>query len=63
MLNSLKPGGIAAVEDIDVSGAFCYPDNPHFRRCIELYSSVVRRKGGGPGYRPQVAKSATPGRL
>jgi ubiquinone/menaquinone biosynthesis C-methylase UbiE len=48
MLNSLQPGGIAAVEDIDVSGAFCYPDNPHFRRCIELYSSVVRRKGGDP---------------
>ena len=48
MRDSLKPSGIVAVEDIDVSGAFCYPQNPHFRRLTELYSKVVRRKGGDP---------------
>jgi SAM-dependent methyltransferase len=48
MRDSLKPGGVVAVEDIDVSGAFCYPENPHFGRTIELYSDVVRRKGGDP---------------
>jgi SAM-dependent methyltransferase len=48
MRESLKPGGIVAVEDIDCSGAFCYPENSHFRRTLELYTGVVRRKGGDP---------------
>ena len=48
MRDSLRPGGIVVVEDIDVSGAFCYPANPHFRRLTELYSRVVRLKGGDP---------------
>lgn len=53
MRDSLKTGGVIAVEDIDMSGAFCYPENPHFHRLTELYSKVVRRKGGDPdiGYK------------
>lgn len=48
MRESLKAGGVIAIEDIDCSGAFCYPENIHFRRTMELYSRVVRRKGGDP---------------
>lgn len=48
MYDSLKPGAVVAVEDIDVSGCFCYPENPHYDRGVELYRGVVRRKGGDP---------------
>lgn len=48
MRESLKPGWIIAIEDIDCSGSFSYPENPHFRRTLEIYCQVVRRKGGDP---------------
>ena len=48
MRESLKPGGTIAIEDIDCSGSFCYPENSCFRRTLELYCRVVRRKGGDP---------------
>ena len=53
MRDALTPGGIVVVEDINMTGSLCYPQNPHFRRAIELYSSVVRRRGGDPdiGYK------------
>lgn len=44
----LRPGGLVAVEDIDFSGSFAYPDCPAFRRYLELYCGVVRRRGGDP---------------
>jgi len=48
MYKSLKPGAVVAVEDIDASGCFCYPESPHYKRGVELYRAVVRRKGGDP---------------
>ena len=45
---SLRPGGILAVEDIDLAGYFCEPEPPAFRRFVELYTQVARRRGGDP---------------
>lgn len=56
-----RPGGFVVVEDIEMSGSICYPDNSHFRRSIELYRSVVRQRGGDPdiGYKlPSLLRAA-----
>jgi SAM-dependent methyltransferase len=45
---SVRPGGIVAVEDIDFSGYFTYPESAAFRRYHALYCEVVRRRGGDP---------------
>lgn len=50
----LRPGGFLAVEDIDFSGHFAYPDSAAFRRYHELYCSVVRRRGGDPDIGPRL---------
>jgi SAM-dependent methyltransferase len=44
----VRPGGMVAVEDIDFSGYFTYPECAAFRRYHELYCAVVRRRGGDP---------------
>jgi ubiquinone/menaquinone biosynthesis C-methylase UbiE len=44
----LRPGGIIVVEDIDVSGQFCYPDSPAFRRSVALYALAAERRGADP---------------
>jgi SAM-dependent methyltransferase len=43
-----KPGGRVVIEDTDLSGQYCYPDNPAFTRFRDLYSAVVRAGGGDP---------------
>lgn len=50
----LRPGGIFAVEDIDFSGCFTYPDNRAFRRYHELYCATVLRRGGDPNIGPRL---------
>jgi SAM-dependent methyltransferase len=50
----LRPGGFLAVEDIDFSGHFTYPESPAFRRYHELYCAVVRRRGGDPNIGPRL---------
>jgi len=37
----LRPGGRIALEDIDFSGHFTYPESPAFRRYHELYCATV----------------------
>jgi SAM-dependent methyltransferase len=44
----LAPGGALVVVDIDCTGHFCYPDNPVFRRYVQLYSEVARARGCDP---------------
>lgn len=44
----VRPGGILAVEDIDFSGSFTWPESAAYRRYHELYCSVVRGRGGDP---------------
>ncbi|MGB7977102.1 MAG: hypothetical protein WCF81_22750 [Roseiarcus sp.] len=41
----LAPGGRMAIEDIDMSGAFCYPPEPAQDRFQALYTEAVRRGG------------------
>jgi len=47
-LRQLRPGGILALEDIDFSGSFTYPEIPAFRKFYDLYNAVVRCRGGDP---------------
>jgi len=46
--NCLRPGGRLAVEDIDFTGYFTYPEYEPFERYRELYSASVARRGGDP---------------
>lgn len=48
MVNCLRPGGILAIEDCDLSGHFCYPPSQMFDRYVELVREVMRRRGGDP---------------
>jgi ubiquinone/menaquinone biosynthesis C-methylase UbiE len=43
---TLRAPGTVILEDIDFSGAFCYPAHPAFARYCELYVEVIRRRGG-----------------
>ena len=46
MRQMTRPGGVVAVESMDYSGYYCYPDLPSFRRCIELLYEMKRVTGG-----------------
>ena len=48
MKMAVKPNGFVAIEDLQFSGHFCYPDCPAFDRYIQLYQQVVINKGGDP---------------
>ena len=50
----LRPGGRMAVEDVDFSGYFTYPDSPAFQRYRELYCATVIRRGGDPNIGPRL---------
>jgi SAM-dependent methyltransferase len=54
MLRVLRPGGVLAVEDIDFSGYFCYPDNAAFQRYCALYTESVQRRGGDANIGPRL---------
>lgn len=51
---SLRPGGVVAVEDIDFSGYFTYPESPAFLRYRELYCAIVHRRGADPNIGPRL---------
>ena len=50
----LRPGGVVAIEDIDFSGYFTYPECKAFRRYHELYCATVLRRGGDPNIGPRL---------
>jgi SAM-dependent methyltransferase len=50
----LRPGGLVAVEDVDFSGYFTYPECPAFRRYHALYCDAVRRRGANPNIGPRL---------
>ncbi len=54
LLETLEPGGVIAVEDIDFSGAFSHPPNPSCDRFFALYQEVVRVKGGDADIGPKL---------
>jgi SAM-dependent methyltransferase len=51
---ALKPHGLLILEDIDIRGIFCYPDDPAVIRFRELYAQVVRRRGADPDIGPRL---------
>ena len=48
LVRRLRPGGVLAVEDTDISGSLCYPPSPAFERCRDLFGAAVRCPGGDP---------------
>ena len=44
--DGLRIGGTLILEDIDFTGAFCYPPSGAFNRYCELYTEVIRHRGG-----------------
>ena len=50
----LRPGGRVALEDIDFSGYFTYPESKAFRRYHELYCATVAQRGGDPNIGPRL---------
>jgi SAM-dependent methyltransferase len=58
---ALRPGGLLIVEDIDFKGSFAWPENTAFRRYCELYTAVVRRRGGDPDIGPRLPILLTDG--
>jgi SAM-dependent methyltransferase len=51
---ALRPGGTLLLEDIDFTGAFCYPPNAAFARYCELYRQVIDRRGGDANLGPRL---------
>lgn len=50
----LHGGGKVAVEDIDFSGYFTYPESGAFRRYHDLYCATVVKRGGDPNIGPRL---------
>jgi hypothetical protein len=54
LCEALRSPGILLLEDIDFTGAFCYPPNSAFARYCELYTQVISRRGGDANVGPQL---------
>jgi ubiquinone/menaquinone biosynthesis C-methylase UbiE len=48
MWDAVRPGGVLAVEDADLEGLFCDPDNAGFSFYRRMYLEVLARNGGDP---------------
>lgn len=48
MWDAVRPGGVLAVEDADLEGLFCDPDNAGFSFYQRMYVEVLARNGGDP---------------
>jgi hypothetical protein len=56
MWDAVGPGGVLAVEDADLEGLFCDPDNAGFSFYQRMYAEVVARYGGDPGCARRLAR-------
>ena len=54
MIAMLCPGGTIAIEDIDFSGHFSYPDCPALRDFVRLYTATSARTGGDANIGPRL---------
>jgi SAM-dependent methyltransferase len=54
MAKALKAGGILAVEDVEFSAHFCFPDCPAFEEYVNLYGAAARAKGADPEIGPRL---------
>ncbi len=48
MARAAKPGGAVVVEDVEMSGHFCYPENRAFNRYLEMTFELMRQRGADP---------------
>ncbi len=48
VFNSLMPGGLIMIEDLDFSKFQCFPNSYAFDRFIELYTEATKRKETNP---------------
>jgi ubiquinone/menaquinone biosynthesis C-methylase UbiE len=56
MWDATRAGGVLAVEDADLEGLFCDPDNPGFSFYLRMYVEVLTRNGGDPGCARRLAR-------
>jgi ubiquinone/menaquinone biosynthesis C-methylase UbiE len=56
MWGAVCPGGVVAVEDADLEGLFCDPDNAGFSFCRRMYAEVLARNGGDPACARRLAR-------
>jgi SAM-dependent methyltransferase len=63
MVRALRRGGVLAVEDVDFSGHFCFPDCPAFRDYVRLYGEAARAKGDDPNIGPRLPSLLRDARL
>jgi SAM-dependent methyltransferase len=49
------PGGIVAVEDVDITAMFCDPPSAAYDRSTELYCQAAIGRGGDPRLGPRLA--------
>jgi ubiquinone/menaquinone biosynthesis C-methylase UbiE len=56
MWDAARPGGVLVVEDADLGGLFCDPDNAAFSFYQRMYAEVLTRNGGDPGCARRLAR-------
>ena len=56
MWQAVRPGGALVVEDADLEGLFCDPDNDGFSFYRRIYAEVLARNGGDPGCARRLAR-------
>src|SRR5690348_9761104 len=56
MWEAVRPGGVLAVEDADLEGLFCDPDNAGFSFYQRMYAEVLVRNGGDPACARRLAR-------
>lgn len=54
MTAMLRPGGIIALEDIDFTGHFSYPDCPALHDYVRLYTATTAKTGGDANIGPRL---------
>lgn len=53
-MEALRPGGMVIAEDVDFSGHFSYPESRALNRYVEIYTQVVRGRGGDANMGPRL---------
>jgi len=54
MVRAAKKDAMIVVEDLQFSGHFCYPANDAYDQYLQLYTEVVKRKGGNAEIGPML---------
>jgi len=54
MVGALRRGGVLAVEDVEFTALFCFPECPAFDDYVRLYGATARAKGDDPNIGPRL---------